>query len=39
VVNPSPQGGAVGSLAGARVVSMRDIFILNEICAQGKYIF
>jgi hypothetical protein len=33
---PPPQAGAVGPLGGMRVDCMRNIFILNEIWAQGK---
>jgi hypothetical protein len=37
---PPPGGGAVGFLERARVVCMRDIFILKEIWMQDKiYIF
>jgi hypothetical protein len=30
------QGGVIGSLWGARVVCIRDIFILKEVWAQDK---
>jgi hypothetical protein len=33
-------GGAFGSLGGgARVVCLRDVFILNEIWAQDKILY
>jgi hypothetical protein len=35
-VPPVGGGGAVGHLGWARVVCLRDIFILNEICTQNE---